>query len=117
MNKLLIYTTLFFMAIYSIYLESSPYIEYKNKAGILDEPYILDKAIDFNNSTDHLRFGYKLDNNMYFEAGPMTFGTGYELGYKFNIEKWTIKGKIEGNHDSKKQFKNQIQTEIRYTFE
>ena len=113
MNKLLITTTL----LLSIYIESSPYIEYKNKAKIVDEPYILDKALDFTNSTDHLRFGYKLDNNMYFEAGPMTHGKGFELGYKFNNERWTFKGKIEGNHNESNVFKSKVQTEIRYTFD
>ena len=101
----------------SVYAESSPYIEYKNKANIVDEPYILNQTIDLNDSTDHLRLGYKLDNNMYFELGPMTHGQGYELGYKFQRDNWTIKGKIEGNHNTQEQFKNKLQTEIRYTFD
>ena len=110
-------TILMIMILISQSILSSPYIEYKNKAKIVDQPYILDKTLDLTNSTDHLRLGYKLDNNMYFEVGPMTHGQGYELGYKFNTERWTIKGKIEGNHNSNNQFNNQIQTEIRYTFD
>jgi hypothetical protein len=106
-----------FASVYAIHLESSPYIEYKNKANIVDEPYILNQTIDLNDSTDHLRLGYKLDNNMYFELGPMTHGQGYELGYKFQRDNWTIKGKIEGNHNTQEQFKNKLQTEIRYTFD
>ena len=97
----------------SLPIASSPYIEYKNTVPLIENT----EGFQLYDTTDHLRFGYKLDNNMYFEVGPMTHGKGYELGYKFNNERWTFKGKIEGNHNESNIFKSKIQTEVRYTFE
>jgi hypothetical protein len=106
-------TILMIMIIISQSILSSPYIEYKNTVPLIENT----EGYQLYDTTDHLRFGYKLDNNMYFEAGPMTHGKGFELGYKFNNERWTFKGKIEGNHNESNVFKSKVQTEIRYTFE
>jgi len=94
---------------YSIYLESSPYIEYKTTAPLIDSELLT--------TTEHLRLGYKLDNNLYFELGPMSHGEGYEFGWKRTQDRWTFKGKVEGYHNSKNIFNNKVQTEIRYTFD
>ena len=67
--------------------------------------------------TQHLRLGYKFDNKMYLEAGPMTDGYSFETGYKFKMDNLVIKGKFEGADSDKRDYiKSQLETEIRYTF-
>ena len=54
---------------------------------------------------------------MYVEAGPMTNGNSFEMGYKFKRGNWTFKGKFEGKDKNTKDFiGSKVETEIRYTF-
>jgi len=88
---------------------ANPYIEFKNELPMRDTT--------LGTETNHLRLGYKLDNNFYIESGPMTGGYGFETGYKVQKGKWIFKGKFEGsNTNNKDYFKSKLQTEIRYTF-
>ena len=106
------YTKIFFLAIATVITlgvtAADSYIEYKTTAPLIDSELL--------SSTKHLRLGYKLDNDFYFELGPMSHGEGYEFGWKRTQNQWSFKGKVEGYHNSKNIFNNKIQTEIRYTF-
>ena len=54
---------------------------------------------------------------MYVEAGPMTDGKSFEMGYKFKRGNWTIKGKVESKDRKNRDFiGSKVETEIRYTF-
>ena len=50
--------------------QANTYIEVKNELPFRD--------FDSQQDTTHLRLGYKFDNNMYVEAGPMTDGKSFE---------------------------------------
>jgi len=80
---------------------ASPYIEYKREDNTVRHTH-----------QEHLRLGYKWDNNLYFEAGAMTDEKiSAEAGYKWKIDNWTFKGKFELKDQSEK-----LETEIRYNF-
>ena len=52
---------------------------------------------------------------MFIEAGVMSeHGESGEIGYKFNKDNWTFKGKWEFKNQL--EHKSKLQTEIRYTF-
>jgi len=87
---------------------ANPYIEYKHEHQ--------HKDWKFDKNTQHLRFGYKADNNLYLEAGPMTDGYSWESGYKFKRDKFTFKGKLETKDADGSVPKSKLETEIRYTF-
>ena len=99
----------------TIYLPAAfagePYIEYKNASAFIDREYL--------DQVNYLRPGYKWDNNLYVEAGPMylddDWGTGAEAGYKFKLDKITLKGKWEGAQYHG-DLKHKLETEIRYTW-
>mgnify|MGYP001167999156 CR=1 FL=1 len=89
--------------------QANPYIEIKNELPFVD--------LTSQSSVTHYRLGYKFDNNMYVEAGPMTNGNSFEIGYKFKRGNWTFKGKFEGKDKNTKDFiGSKVETEIRYTF-
>lgn len=84
---------------------ATSYVEYKTKQKF--------SYNDYDKSVNHLRLGYKADNNLYFEAGKMTDGYSAEIGYKFKFnEKFVLKGKWEGEDTTK--FKHGFETELRY---
>ncbi len=90
-------------------LAAAPYIEYKNEVEFKYDNYI--------KSLDHFRVGYQFKmpkGMMFIESGKMTNGKSGEIGYKFDKDNLTFKGKWE----FKNQFepKSKLQTEIRYTF-
>ena len=89
--------------------KANPYIEIKNSIPFIGK---------YSQSTvTHARLGYKFDNNMYIEGGPMSHGESYEAGYKFKKGNWTFKGKWEGSDSSQREkFRSKLETEIRYTF-
>lgn len=92
---------------YSISKLGGAYLEYKSEVKFRNSNH--------RNSVDHLRFGYKFDNNVYIEVGPRTDGTSGELGYKYKFsDTWSIKGKWEA-HDIDR-FKHKLETELRYSF-
>ena len=74
-------------------LAAAPYIEYKNEVELKYDNYV----------------------KKFIELGVMSeYGKAGEIGYKFNKDSWTFKGKWElKNH---LEHKSKIQTEIRYTF-
>lgn len=90
----------------SIDVFAKPYVEYKNEYSL--------KEWKHTKTTNHLRVGYKAENNLYFEVGPMTEGHSYEAGYKFKFNALTFKGKVEtkdaGISDTK------VETEVRLNF-
>lgn len=66
--------------------------------------------------THSLRMGY-IANGMYIEAGPMTGGHSYEMGYKVKKGNWIFKAKLEGEETKyNDMFNNKIESEIIYTF-
>jgi hypothetical protein len=80
---------------------ANPYIEYKREDNTVRHTH-----------QEHLRIGYKADNNLYLEAGTMTDNKiSVETGYKFKQNNWVFKGKFELKDKSEK-----LETEIRYTF-
>jgi len=87
---------------------AGPYIEYKHEYEMRDWRYTKD--------VNHLRIGYKADNNLYFEIGPMTDGYSHEAGYKFKVNKFTFKGKLETKDTDLSLPKSKLETEIRYSF-
>ena len=91
-------------------LAAAPYIEYKNEVELKYDNYVK----NFN----HIRTGYqfKMDKGyMFIELGVMSeYGKAGEIGYKFNKDNWTFKGKWELKNQL--EHKSKIQTEIRYTF-
>ena len=91
-------------------LAAAPYIEYKNEVEFKYNNYI--------KNLNHFRTGYqfKMDKGfMFIEAGILSgHGESGEIGYKFNKDNWTFKGKWEFKHQL--EHKSKIQTEIRYTF-
>lgn len=89
--------------------QANTYIEVKNELPFRD----------FKSQQDvtHYRLGYKFDNNMYVEGGPMTDGKSFEAGYKFTRGNWTFKGKVEAKDRNDRDFiGSKVETEIRYTF-
>ena len=89
--------------------QANTYIEVKNELPFRD--------FDSQQDITHLRLGYKFDNNMYVEAGPMTDGKSFEIGYKFKTRNWTFKGKVESKDRNDRDFiGSKVETEIRYTF-
>ena len=105
--KLIIAIMLTSMFIYSA--QADTYIEVKNELPFRD--------FDSQQDVTHLRLGYKFDNNMYVEGGPMTDGKSFEMGYKFQKGNWTFKGKVESKDRNDRDFiGSKVETEIRYTF-
>ena len=89
--------------------QANTYIEVKNEL-----PF---KDFDSQQDVTHLRLGYKFDNNMYVEGGPMTDGKSFEMGYKFKRGNLTFKGKVESKDRKDRDFiDSKVETEIRYTF-
>ena len=85
---------------------AGPYAEYKNEYEMRDW--------NKTKSVEHMRFGYKAENNLYFEIGPMTSGHSYEAGYKFKFNEVVVKGKLETKDTG--EAKTKIETEIRFNF-
>ena len=105
-NKIII-TMLTCMIIFTV--QANTYMEVKNE--------ILLRDLTSQTSTTHYRLGYKFDNNMYVEVGPMTDEKSFELGYNFKKGNWTFKGKLEDKNVIHKDYLGRkIETEIRYTF-
>lgn len=87
---------------------ATPYVEFKTKQKFINDNY--------DNTANHLRLGFKADNNLYFEAGPMTDGYSAEIGYKVKFNNsFTLKGKWEGEDTNR--LKHGFETELRYTFD
>ena len=83
------------------------YIEYKNELKFINS--------EFDKRVDHLRIGYRFENDAYFEIGPRTDGVSGEVGYKYEFsDAWSWKGKWEANETL--GFQHKIEAEIRYRF-
>ena len=72
---------------------AGPYAEYKNEYEMRDW--------NKTKSVEHMRFGYKAENNLYFEIGPMTSGHSYESGYKFKFNEVVSAFIRKYNHENK----------------
>jgi hypothetical protein len=90
----------------SLDIKAAPYVEWKNEYEL--------KEWTHTKTTNHFRVGYKTDDNLYFEIGPMTDGHSYEAGYKFKFDAVTVKGKLETKDTG--NTKTKVETEVRYTF-
>lgn len=86
-------------------VHAAPYVEYKNEYDVQKEMHV-----------NHVRGGYKWDNNFYVEAGKMTEGWGSEIGYKWKQDNWELKGKFETKKKNEHSPNSKLETELRYTF-
>ena len=102
---------LIFILLGSAAIMATPYIEYKNEVVLVSNNHIKD--------IDHYRIGYQhiLPKGFIFiETGKMTNGKSGEIGYKFNKDNWTFKGKWEYKNQDYFPNQSKLQTEIRYNF-
>lgn len=94
-------------------VKAGPYIEIKSE--------VTYKDFASTDAVNHTRFGYEkkslAGSNVYFEAGHMTGGSSWEVGYKTRLsDTLVVKGKLEGKRERGLQSKTKLETEIRYTW-